>query len=79
MITLKQYASGVITKGGMNEAVLDGPDAIPGYTRYNFLFAVSGTGSNSATVNLHNGSISFYAPSVDINVNATVATLYIRD
>lgn len=63
----------------MKEVTLDDPAAKPGYTRHNLLGAVSGTGSNSATVNLHNGSISFYAPAVDINVVVAVATLYIRD
>ena len=79
LITPKQYASGAITKGGMKEVTLDDPAAKPGYTRFNLLGAISGTGSNSATVNLHNGSVSFYAPFVDINVVATVLTLYVRD
>lgn len=79
IISYFPYSSGTLAKGGMKEVAINDIPAKAGYTRNLFLADVSGTGSNSTTVNLHNGSISFYSPAVEANVTARIGCIYTRD
>ena len=79
IISYFPYSSGTIAKGGMKEVATNDIPAKAGYTRNLFLADVSGTGSNSVTVNLHIGSVSFYSPLVEANVTARVGCVYTRD
>jgi hypothetical protein len=63
----------------MKEVETNDIPAKAGYTRNLFLADVRGTGSNSVTVNLHLGSVSFYSPLVEANVTARVGCIYIKD
>ena len=63
----------------MKEVTINDIPAKTGYTRNLFLASVSGTGSNSVTVNLHAGSVSFYSPLAEANVTVNIGCLYTRD
>ena len=63
----------------MKEVTVNDIPTKSGYTRNLFLADVSGTGSNSVTVNLHGGSVSFYSPLVEANVTARIGCIYTRD
>ena len=55
-------------------------DAKSGYTRNLIIFYISGTGSDSAVVNMHaNGNVSVFAPNIDSNINVAVRCLYTPD
>ena len=70
--------SGSVAKGGVAEIPFSFK-AKPGYTRNYYLSQVSGTGSNTATVNLHAGSVSFYAQYTALDMAAVVACMYTKD
>lgn len=51
-----------------------------GYTRHLYVKAISGTGSDAATVNIHDaGAVSAYAPTLDSNLKITIGCLYTKD
>lgn len=79
IISYFSYNSGALAKGGMKEVTVNDIPTKSGYTRNLFLADVSGTGSNSVTVNLHGGSVSFYSPLVEANVTARIGCIYTRD
>lgn len=55
-------------------------DAKTGYTRNLFVFYISGTGSDSAVVNMHaNGNVSVFAPNMNSNITVIVRCLYTPD
>lgn len=55
-------------------------DAKTGYTRNLFVFYISGTGSDSAVVNMHaNGNVSVFAPNINSNITVIVRCLYTPD
>lgn len=79
IISYFPYNSGALAKGGMKEVTVNDIPVKAGYTRNLFLADVSGKGSNSVTVNLHSGSVSFYSPLVEANVTARIGCIYTRD
>lgn len=55
-------------------------DAKSGYTRNLIIFYISGTGSDSAVVNMHaNGNVSVFAPNMNSNITVIVRCLYTPD
>lgn len=55
-------------------------DAKSGYTRNLIIFYISGTGSDSAVVNMHaNGNVSVFAPNMNSNITVVVRCLYTPD
>ena len=78
ILEYQTYKSGSVAKGGTSEVPFSF-DAKPGYTRNYYLSQVSGVGSNTATVNLHAGSVSFYAPYTALDMSAVVACMYTKD
>lgn len=55
-------------------------DAKSGYTRNLIIFYISGTGSDSAVVNMHaNGNVSVFSPNINSNITVAVRCLYTPD
>lgn len=78
ILEYQTYKSGSVEKGGVSEIPFSFKMK-PGYTRNYYISQVAGTGSNTATVNLHAGSISFYAPYTALDMSAVVACMYTKD
>ncbi len=78
ILEYKTYKSGAVAKGGVSEIPFSF-EPKQGYTRNYYISQVAGTGSNTATVNLHAGSVSFYAEYTALDMSVVVACMYTKD
>lgn len=78
ILEYKTYKSGAVVKGGVSEIPFSF-EPKQGYTRNYYISQVAGTGSNTATVNLHAGSVSFYAEYTALDMSVVVACMYTKD
>lgn len=75
----EQTISGIkVTKGSTVEKKFEFP-AKTGYTRHYILGSITGTGSNTAVINVHFSIVSVYAPMVDSEVSVNVMCIYTKD
>lgn len=75
----EQTISGIkVTKGSTVEKKFEFP-AKTGYTRHYILSSITGTGSNTAVINVHFSIVSVYAPMVDSEVSVNVMCIYTKD
>lgn len=77
-IDVKKYTSGALSKGSQKEINLTF-EPRTGYTRRYFVGELSGTGSNSAIVNAHGSTLSFFAFDRDADITATILCIYTKD
>ena len=78
ILEYQTYKSGAVAKGGVSEIPFSF-EPKQGYTRNYYISQVAGTGSNTATVNLHAGSVSFYAEYTALDMSVVVACMYTKD
>lgn len=75
----EQTINGIkVTKGSAVEQKFGFP-AKAGYTRHYILSSITGTGSNTAVVNVHFSVVSVYAAIVDSEVDVKVMCIYTKD
>ena len=75
----EQTINGIkVTKGSAVEQEFEFP-VKAGYTRHYILSSITGTGSNTAVINVHFSVVSVYAAMMDSEVNVKVMCIYIKD
>lgn len=75
----EQTINGIkVTKGSTVEQEFEFP-VKAGYTRHYILSSITGTGSNTAVINVHFSVVSVYAAMMDSEVNVKVMCIYTKD